>query len=162
MEMSRRPRRPRVTAQDFGDLYHGTAVAGLKSIDASKGDLLYTGTSRSYAFDQHNFVTNDPHTAGQYAEDATRKLQKGGNASATPVVYRVRPTKSAAFSPDPDSGPGGWRDGPRNKREALDMHENGAEVALRFNNPLKVQSEMPLHSEQFKDVLRQRSDSFRM
>lgn len=116
-----------ISIQQFGQLFHGSGVPGLTSIDQTEGAVNFAAMPEIYG---HNFATTDFDTAREYA-----KQSKGG----VPTVYRVSPTDRRYWSPDPHSGPGGWYDGPKNRREALDIHEGGGEVSLRFGAPLRVE-----------------------
>lgn len=121
---------PRINVKQFGRLFHGTNVAGLTEIDQSQGDVKHSAMPRIWGW---NFATNTMQTAIDYAR----------SGKGTPTVYEVSPKRTSdTWGPDPDSGPMGWGDGPRNKREALDLHEMGGEVSLRFGGPLKVQREV--------------------
>lgn len=131
---------PRISPKQFGPLFHGTNVPGLDEINQSKGNIRYSAMPRIHGW---NFATNTLTTAIDYArEGSARDKTKTGKASPA-VVYEVEPQRvSDTWGPDPDSGPGGWNDGPRNKREALDIHEGGGEVSLRFGGPLRAKREV--------------------
>lgn len=130
--MSRR----NINASQFGILYHGTNAQGLTEIQQHLGGgPRYSAMRNSYGW---NYATTGLQTAIDYARDAHQQDRTG-----VPTVYDVSPrNKSHAWGPDPDSGPGGWNDGPANKGEALDIHEGGGEVSLRFGGPLKVNREV--------------------
>lgn len=115
-----------ISISQFGHLFHGSGVPGLTSIDQRAGKVNYSAMPRIHGY---NFATTDFETAKEYAKTIN---------NGVPTVYRVSPTNKKYWSPDPDSGPGGWNDGPQNRREALDIHEGGGEVSLRFENPLNV------------------------
>ena len=122
---------PKVNVKQFGPLYHGSGVPGLTEISQHKGRVNYSAMPNIYGW---NFATTELQTAIDYARSA-----KNG----VPTVYEVSPQRSSeSWGPDPDSGPFGWGDGPKNKREALDIHEGGGEVSLRFSSPLRVHREV--------------------
>lgn len=132
---------PRISVKQFGRLFHGTGATGLTEIDQSQGNVNYSSMPRIWGW---NFATNTLQTAIDYARTTKGK--------GTPTVYDVSPKRASdAWGPDPDSGAGGWNDGPRNKREALDIHENGGDISLRFNSPLKVNREV-WQEDKAKDV----------
>lgn len=126
-----------ISVEQFGPLYHGTGVQGLSTIDqAAGGGPKYARMQNSYGY---NYATTSLQTAINYSRVD----------SATPTVYEVRPQrKGDSWGPDPDSGPNGFHDGPRSKREALDIANAGdgegraGDVSLRFRSPLKVQREV--------------------
>jgi hypothetical protein len=122
--------RRNISVEQFGTLYHGTDTPGLTELSQhAGGGPRYAGMRNSYGY---NYATTQLQTAIDYARSA------GG----TPTVYNVSPKrKSEPWGPDPDSGPSGFHDGPRNKGTALELHENGSEVSLRFRSPLKVNQE---------------------
>lgn len=128
--------RNNISLDQFGALYHGTDTAGISELDqTTNGGPRYSAMKKSYGY---NYVTTGLQTAIDYARDASTR---GG----TPTVYDVSPRrKSEKWGPDPDSGPNGFSDGPRNKREALEVHENSGDqgVSLRFQSPLKVNKEV--------------------
>lgn len=145
----------KISWTQFGPLYHGTSVPGLSELQ--QRGARYTAMRNSFGW---NYATTDLELAKQYAMDATRmdvqeahrRFRRGEGPSPesfVPIVYRVRPAYStfthegkrhtSAWGPDPDSGPGGWHDGPRNRREALDIVEGGGPVSLRFAAPLRAE-----------------------
>lgn len=137
---------PRISSKQFGHLFHGTTVPGLTEIDQSKGSINYRAMPRIHGW---NFATTQLQTAIDYARSSADK-NKG-----PAVVYEVEPRRqSDTWGPDPDSGPGGWGDGPASKREALDIHEGGGEVSLRFGGPLRVKREVFVE-DRAKDVTNQ-------
>jgi hypothetical protein len=134
-----------ISWQQFGPLYHGTSVRGLETIhQGTNGGPRYPGMRDSWGW---NYTTTDLELAKQYAHDAARMDSKK-NPNAVPVVYEVHPERDSYVSegrryrhkwgPDPDSGPFGYGDGPRNRREAFDLHDGGSPVSLRFEAPLKA------------------------
>lgn len=123
---------PAISHRQFGKLFHGTTVPGLTEIDQRQGQINSGGMSGVRGY---NFATTDLDTAIFYAR-SNRDRQRG---SSPAVVYEVSPKfKSYGWMPDPHSGPNGWNDGPRTKREALDNHDGGVEVSLKFESPLKA------------------------
>lgn len=121
-----------LNVRQFGSLYHGTDAAGVSELQQTSPR--YSRMQKSYGW---NYATTDLHTAVNYARDAASQTR------GVPTVYEVQPKrKSDQWGPDPDSGPNGFGDGPRNKREAMDIHESGGEVSLRFRSPLKVVREV--------------------
>lgn len=130
---------PRISPKQFGPLFHGTNVPGLDEINQSKGRVNYGAMPNIHGW---NFATNDLQTAIDYARSSSTD-RSTGKPKGPAVVYEVEPQRvSDTWGPDPDSGPNGWNDGPRNKREALDIHEGGGEVSLRFGGPLRVKREV--------------------
>lgn len=127
----------RISVKQFGPLFHGTDTAGLKELSQQAGGgPRYPAMRKSYGW---NYTTTDMNTAIQYAKDAAAQSRTHKPA----VVYQVTPRRvNNLWGPDPDSGPGGFGDGPRNKREALDWHEGGSEVSLRFSSPLRALREV--------------------
>jgi len=142
--------RTSISVEQFGPLYHGTNVPGLSTIDqAAGGGPKYARMQNSYGY---NYATTGLQTAINYSRWASGETLSGGNwhkQPGHPTVYEVQPQrKGDSWGPDPDSGPNGFHDGPRSKREALDIANAGdgegraGDVSLRFRSPLKVQREV--------------------
>jgi len=127
-----------ISVDQFGDLFHGTSSAADASEELSQhvGGHRYSAMQKSRGW---NYATTSQHEAWQYAEDAAHSDTQRTGIQHHPRVFQVQPKRrSETWGPDPDSGPNGFSDGPRNKREALDYAENGSPVSLRFRAPLKV------------------------
>jgi hypothetical protein len=128
-----------ISVEQFGTLYHGTNVPNLTEINQSQGRINYGAMPRIHGW---NFATNQLQTAIDYARSSANTRRYRDTVKPV-VVYEVTPRrKKESWGPDPDSGPFGWNDGPKDKREALEYHENDSEVSLRFKSPLKAQREV--------------------
>lgn len=135
----------RVTPADFGPLYHGTSTPRLEVIDQRIGGHRYPLMPGSRGF---QYATTSFGGAQGYARTAGHLDQeKFGREVST--VYEVQPMRSTYgdaegnryryhWGVDENYGPNGWKDNYDTKSDALERARQGAEVALKFESPLKA------------------------
>ena len=138
---------PRISPEQFGPLFHGTSgtSSDVGELDQFQGGGPRYRMNHSYGW---NFAATDINTAIHYAREAAHDEKKPA------VVHEVTPRrKSEPWGPDPEPQPGEWTThGPRSKREALDIVENGGSTSLRFRSPLRVTRREVWVEDKAKDV----------
>jgi hypothetical protein len=132
-----RRRLPGPRVEDFGPLYHGSHVGDLETIDWTQAEHAHHG-GMPWGHTSANFAITSLTEAHEYAEGAAETMKRKLGVQFHPHIYEVAPTNRREWGPDVHHG-GSWlNEGPQTRREALDLHEGGVPVSLRFERPLKV------------------------